>query len=139
MSPSTSMRRRRFLAVVLWSWALGLCRPPGAGAAPQRGRVRDPAAATLADVWVRPDSAAIVGREYLRHAPGEANAQVLLGLIGSTWPGGAAELRDGGTERFRDSLRRQQREDFEHGRVVNVGGWVLSVTEARLCALAALG
>jgi hypothetical protein len=137
MSPSTWIRRRRFLTLMLWSAAL-LYRPPGTWAAPRMGRVHDPAASKLADVWARRDSAAIVGREYLRHVPGEADVAVLLGLIGSTWPGGGAELRDSSTEKLRDSLRQQQREDFEHGRVVNVGGWILSVTEARVCALTAI-
>ncbi len=32
-------------------------------------------------------------------------------------------------------LQRQVRRDFELGRTIEVDGWILSVTEARLCAL----
>jgi hypothetical protein len=33
---------------------------------------------------------------------------------------------------------RSVHKDFEDGRVVNLGGWIVSLTEARLCAVAAL-
>ena len=36
------------------------------------------------------------------------------------------------------SIRRRVREDFAQGRVVRLDGWILSSTEARLCALTAL-
>jgi hypothetical protein len=35
-------------------------------------------------------------------------------------------------------LLHRHSQDFEHGRFVKVQGWILSVTEARLCALVAL-
>jgi len=39
---------------------------------------------------------------------------------------------------LRHSLRDQSRYDFEHGRIATVDGWMLSLTETRLYALAAL-
>lgn len=138
MTPSSSILRRRFLTLMLWVGALGLCRPSGAWAAVRRRSVRDPAASRLVDVLASQESAAIVGREYLRRVPGEANVQVLLGSICSAWPGRGAELLETDTEMLRALLHQQRREDFEHGRVVNVGGWVLSATEARVCAMTAI-
>lgn len=49
---------------------------------------------------------------------------------------------DGGSDGTEPEALRQRvaaavREDFAHGRTCLVDGWVLSVTEARLCALAA--
>jgi len=41
-------------------------------------------------------------------------------------------------ECLRSSISVQIRNDFEEGRVVCLDGWILAVTEARLCALAAL-
>jgi hypothetical protein len=40
--------------------------------------------------------------------------------------------------RQREELDLQQQRDFEHGRTVDVAGWQLSETEARLCALTTL-
>jgi len=138
MTPSTSILRRRFLTLMFWVGALGLCRPPGAWATGRRRSVHEPAAARLVGLLASKESAAIVGREYLRRVPGEANVELLLGSICSAWPGRGAELLETNTERLRALLPLQRREDFEHGRVVNVGGWVLSATEARVCAMTAI-
>jgi hypothetical protein len=40
--------------------------------------------------------------------------------------------------KLRELLLLQQRQDFKHGRIANVKGWILSETEVRLCAMAAL-
>lgn len=138
MSPSTSILRRRFLTFMLWVGALGLCRPLGTWGAVRMSGVHDPGASKLAGVLACKESAAIVGREYLKQVPSEANVQLLLGVICSTWPGRGAELLDTDIEKLRDLVHQQQRDDFLHGRVVNVRGWVLSATEARLCAMRAV-
>ena len=49
-----------------------------------------------------------------------------------------AELAKAERGKLRELLLAQQRQDFEHGRIVKVQGWILSETEARLCTLAAL-
>ena len=92
--------------------------------------------AKLATFFVHKDSAAVLGLEYLRSRPKEADAQVLVDLISG--PLERVELTEAGLETVRELLRIQQRQDFERGRVVRVQGWILSETEARLCALAAL-
>jgi hypothetical protein len=63
-----------------------------------------------------------LGRAYLRRYPDEASQGRLAGLVPS------------------DPVRRARRvrADFAAGRVVSLGGWVLSRTECRYCALHAL-
>jgi hypothetical protein len=48
------------------------------------------------------------------------------------------QIADARTETIKTLLLNQQREDFEKGRIVKVQGWILSETEARLCALTTL-
>jgi len=85
---------------------------------------------------VRPEHAGMVsvGRAYLHLAPEEADAAWLRQLL--DLPAGASALTLPGLERER--LAARQSEDFRTGEAVLVQGWVLSRTEARLCALAAL-
>ena len=65
---------------------------------------------------------AALGRAYLRRYPDEAFQRRLATLV----PGDPV-LR-----------ARQVRADFAAGKVVSLGGWVLSRTECRYCALHAL-
>ncbi len=80
-------------------------------------------------------SAQVVGREYLRYFPAEANKAKLNSLIRG---GLGAPGLGRGPSATREWLSGRTRKDFEEGRVVEVQGWVLSATEARLCALSAL-
>ena len=75
-------------------------------------------------------SAAEVGRAYLQRHPAESDVDTLVSSIVGDPPVSADDL-------VTDVLARH-REDFARGRTVTVRGWVLSGTEARLCALAAL-
>jgi hypothetical protein len=131
------MRRRGFLGAValggaLWAAWAGQARAwlQLAGATPAEAR--------LLAVLARPDSAAAVGRAYLAGHPAEADrARLAAGLAE------AARCQDcdpaqAPAERLRAALARPIRADFAAARVVRVDGWVLSATEARLCALAAL-
>ena len=77
--------------------------------------------APLHGVFTCLQSAAAVGEAYLSGHPQEADATLLAGALA---PGG--------------DVRHQVRADFAAGRVVRVDGWLLALTEARLCALAAL-
>jgi hypothetical protein len=74
-----------------------------------------------------------IGRAYLRLEPGENEIQVLSDRIFSEirW-----DLLLNG--HVREVIARRVREDFREGRVVRLRGWVVSRTEARLCALVAL-
>jgi hypothetical protein len=86
-------------------------------------------------------SARTIGREYLKCVPAEADQAHLVSLISqshndiSASPGGPDLSRGLSLEEW-ISLR--IRDDFSSSKVVNVGGWVLSETEARICALCVL-
>lgn len=92
----------------------------------------------LTHFFLHKESAKVIGVEYLRVAPMEADVQLLTGLICSFEEKRRAEFAHADAGKLRILLLRQQRQDFERGRIVNVHGWILSRTEARLCALAAL-
>jgi molybdopterin biosynthesis enzyme len=85
---------------------------------------------------VQPENTAMisVGRAYLDQAPEEADAARLRRLLDLAAEVSAQTLP--GPEKERLAMR--QCEDFRTGETVLVQGWVLSRTEARLYALAAL-
>jgi hypothetical protein len=97
-----------------------------------------PLALNMVEFFAFKDSAAVVGREYLRSVPDEADASLLVDLICAHRAGGRTSLIGTDIVEMREWLRKQQQQDFEQGHVVKVKGWILSVTEARLSALAAL-
>ena len=95
-------------------------------------------ATTLADFPGDKSSARIVGVEYLRHYPAESDANWLADQIFLVDLDRRTEfLRLGGAER-KEMIKRLIREDFKCGRIVQVRGWMLSQTEARLCAISVL-
>lgn len=72
-----------------------------------------------------------IGTLYRVAVPQESTAAALRSAISSSRPAWIAVS-------FRRPIDRQVHDDFEGGRVVMVGGWILSVTEARQCALYSL-
>ena len=82
-------------------------------------------------------SAKVLGQRYLELTPREANVKTLAALIGRT-PENTARLLHAGRNQLRTLLVAQQRLDFGSGRTVSMDGWILSETEARLCALVVL-
>ncbi|WP_046865779.1 hypothetical protein [Microvirga massiliensis] len=90
----------------------------------------------LSELFCHHESACAVGREYLRLLPAsEASAEHLLHHLHGADGG---PLTATNPAKLRVLIREAQRNDFAEGRTVMVDGWVLSETEARLCALAAL-
>ena len=83
------------------------------------------------------DAAARIGRAYLAANPGEANLDTLLAAIDAGLDG-ELEAANGDRQRVLTVLQRAVRTDYLRGNSVNVQGWVLSVTEARVYALLAL-
>lgn len=73
-----------------------------------------------------------LGTRYLATAPGENSAQALRAAI--------SERRSSPLHVAwaRTSVEDAVREDFSDGRTVIIDGWILSLTEARQCALFAL-
>jgi hypothetical protein len=129
------MRRRTFLlaagalgASLAWR---GLGSPPVFGTA-AGGSER------LAALLRHEESACAVGRTYLRAVPADASAAVLTARVAERLPGGLRAVDTVSDGRLRELLARAVTEDFRELRTVEVQGWVLAQTEARLCALAAL-
>jgi GAF domain-containing protein len=92
----------------------------------------------LANFFVHKESAKVIGRAYLQRVPEESEVSRLVAGICSLQVEQHTECAKAAPKRYRDLLLQQQQQDFEHGRVVSVAGWILSQTEARLCALATL-
>jgi hypothetical protein len=108
---------------------------------PFRGRRRPAAASqleeaileTLSDLPMRSSSARI-GRSYLDERPGEASSSKLLRDLARRVRAADAAAEPNPSL----GLTRAIRADFDRGELVNVGGWLLSVTEARALALISL-
>ena len=83
------------------------------------------------------ESARVIGQRYLELTPREANPERLMALICHSEEN-YMRLVDTDTEQLRAMLLDQQRTDFAFGRTIMIDGWVLSETEVRLCALAAM-
>ena len=72
-----------------------------------------------------------IGTAYRAAVPQERTVAALSSAISSS-------RRRGFARKFNRSIEAQVHDDFEAGRTVLVGGWVLSTTEARQCALYSL-
>jgi hypothetical protein len=81
------------------------------------------------------ESARAVGRAYLRVVPTEASPVVLTARLVEGLPGGLRTLSTVHDSRLRELVSRGIVEDFRDLRIVELQGWVLARTEARLCAL----
>jgi hypothetical protein len=84
------------------------------------------------------DSARLIGLEYLRSVPSEADAKVLVDSISSGFATGQKDLHTANPARLCNLLQRRIQQDFDEEHIIRLQGWLLSVTEARLCALVAL-
>lgn len=76
-----------------------------------------------------------VGAVYLEREPAERDRTVLVTHLCGQWSAAERAAPPGDVVAH---IRRQHRSDFGVGRTVAVGGWILSHTEARIGALAAL-
>lgn len=85
----------------------------------------------LATLFPDPAAARQVGRAYLEAYPADADREKLLTLFDAVFSSPRPE-------RFRDKINARREHDFQRQDLAVVGGWVLSVTEARLCALTVL-
>lgn len=140
MSHVVNPVRRRLLAALVSLGAMVIpgMRPTAAASLPTLASPTDPLAVRLAGVFSDRESAISVGREYLRAAPQEAHLDLLIAELCSRQPQGRSAFMAVDHATLRGMLNRQQREDFALGRTVNVKGWILSETEARLCGLTVL-
>ena len=92
----------------------------------------------LPNLIANPESAKKIGRLYLDKNPNENNAVALVEAICKSSDEEYARLRSSNPGLRREILEEYARQDFENGETVNLHGWILSKTEARLFALAVL-
>jgi hypothetical protein len=140
MSDAPSFSRRGFVAATIAAAALPLL-----SSVPWLARASDtfssPGAnvsAQLADLLSSRTSAAAVGLAYLDVFPAERHPDRLGDLIAADLDIGGIPLQSLGPERIRALVGARVQRDFALARTVEIDGWVLSRTEARLCALSAL-
>jgi hypothetical protein len=81
-------------------------------------------------------SAARLGATYLLSAPDEHDLDRLLDILKTRDSGIEDLINAGRSEVVSSTFHRRIAADFERGDVVEVDGWVLSLTEVRLAALA---
>jgi hypothetical protein len=78
-------------------------------------------------------SAAVIGRRYLLNNRQEADSEWLASQL-------KKKLGEGpwSPSSFKEKMAETLKQEFGHGETVRVDGWVISRTEARLCAIAAI-
>ena len=137
MSRQHPMQRRAFLKGLGSSAAVGLASPALLAALTGCGGP-DAVAPALAGFFDDPRSAREIGREYLKIAPDEQDPDILVERLvvdqGREWN----RLAQQSPAQLFEAVRERHLADFVEERTVLVRGWVLSQTEARLCALQAL-
>jgi hypothetical protein len=138
MTPSRNLPRRLFLQMLLSLHVFALSRPAHSYARQDASKPFDPLPSKLASFFLHKESAKKVGLEYLKIVPMEADIYLLSNLICSFNEEQRAALLYADSRRFSELLRQRLCLDFEQDRIVTVHGWILAVTEARLCALTAL-
>lgn len=80
------------------------------------------------------DAPVVVGRKYLEMVPEEGSeAQLVERLFGEK-----ALIKGGRFQLLKARVLRLRQQDFARGDLIEIDGWLLARTEARLCALAAV-
>ncbi len=129
---------RRTLLKGLGTTALSVAAPGLVAAL--AGCARDEALTeALSGFYADPASAQVVGRAFLRRFPEETDTDTLVQRLAGSQRRHWARLAASDSERLAEEVRARHRADFENERVVRIRGWVLSETEARLCALSVAG
>jgi hypothetical protein len=118
------MKRRDFIGLAAAGTA-GLLLPATASFLPT------PANPRLLDILHDEEVVRDIGCRYRELAPDEDDARVLAGAILAQRPGTVSTALSA-------RLDEQVKSDFAAGQTVKVNGWILSVTEARQCALYSL-
>jgi hypothetical protein len=102
------------------------------------GTTADSSAARLVSLFKRRDSARAIGSIYLAARPEEADTHKLVKLVIRGADDVPLVVHHTSDTALRAWFRERQARDFATGRIVNLDGWLLSATEVRICALAAL-
>lgn len=89
-------------------------------------------------LFKRPAAVMRIGLAYLATVPRERDEVQLRKQVFAGWSVAERDSASRDREVLRRYLVAQSRNDFRYGRVVQVDGWLLSKTEACLCALLAV-
>jgi hypothetical protein len=135
MTARTSSRRRFLLGACAAAVPVALAPLKPWRAIVEVTGTRTPAA-RLAGLLAHRDSARSLGRAALGALPGATAPPALAAAVLAGLPGGQAKLATTSDDELRRLIAVRVREDFDSDDVVQVDGWILSCTEARLCALA---
>lgn len=123
-----TLDRRRFLQLAATGMVAGLTTSACArDTVEDAGALGKPALVEM----LGPERAREIGTQYRASAPSENTAATLRDAIASSQHRQFPWIRS-------TSIEEQIHDDFAAGRTVVVGGWVLSQTEARQCALYSL-
>jgi len=136
MNERRRITRRRWLISVLAFGLYVFCPPLRARSVPTLSG--DAQRARLVQLAANQPSARIVGSAYLLISPDEASADLLFERLLTALPDGRRALNVASDHELRKQLLGAASDDFRAQRTVNLDGWIVSLTEARLCALAAL-
>ena len=98
----------------------------------------DPITVRLADFLKDAKSANVIGQPYLDAVPGENDPDIIVRSIEMNHPVITSKLRTASTSETKALIAKMVTEDFSTGETIQLHGWILSRTEARLCALTSL-
>jgi hypothetical protein len=76
----------------------------------------------------------LLGKTYVQLFPGESNYNVLFNLL-TDKQSNSNMMYESDTKMIRSRLKTKITADFQNDRIMVLEGWVLSLTEARQCAL----
>lgn len=93
--------------------------------------------AALSDFHDDAGAAAVIGSAYLEVTPEERDRGLLLERLAGASLAAWDQLAVRDRAALAEAVRERHRADFAQDRVVRLNGWILSRTEARLCALVA--
>jgi hypothetical protein len=134
--PPAPVSRRQLIAIGSGA-AVCFCALVRRVSAVFSGAATLPASHALAAVCAASGCSREIGGACLRALPaGERSHRQLARLIIADFSAGAVDCRS--PDAIRRALREQGRADFAGGRIVSIDGWMLSLTETRVYALAEL-
>ena len=131
--------KRRNLLKILTCFSLGTIATPWVGSQlnPQRDTPLEAAIeAELLSLFSSLESAKFIGKAYLKTASQSFDRHQFLAELCTHCQNTGDSAQN--TEQVRSWLRSRQQQDFAEGRIVELDGWMLSETEVKRCALAAL-
>jgi hypothetical protein len=130
----TAVPRREFLWQALAACASGVLVPVRPASAAQSAPVDRAAAMGAGYFGDQAEAVRVVGEAYLRQLGRDTTRDSVVAAARGALDAIGSRNRVGATRALVEAVR----EDFERGRTVQVEGWILSRTEAEICALTLL-